>query len=86
MRQADISFALTVMLHALQPPASKMAAGGVTANANAAGAGGSTAHKSAEPAPYSASESRVHSVVRPSIYSVAFLGEVAENITPLQSA
>ena len=70
MRQADISFALTVMLHALQPPASTKAAPGLAASTAAA----SVANKT-DPGVFSTSESRAHSTVRPSIYSVAFLGK-----------
>ncbi|KAF0286806.1 Protein unc-80 [Amphibalanus amphitrite] len=70
MRQADISFALTVMLHALQPPAStKVAAAGAGGGAGAGGVANKT-----EAGLFSTSETRGHSTVRPSIYSVAFLG------------
>ena len=73
MRQADISFALTVMLHALQPPAStKLASSGVPGGA----VGGSVTNKT-DAGLFSTSETRGHSTVRPSIYSVAFLGKYA---------
>ncbi|XP_037091037.1 protein unc-80 homolog [Pollicipes pollicipes] len=66
MRQADISFALTVMLHALQPPASTKLTPGL-----AAGAAGASGLNKTEAGQHSTSEARTHSAVRPSIYSVA---------------
>lgn len=67
MRQADISFALTVVLHAISPPASKTAP--VTAqNIKSASEMRTGSHT------YSTRENKKQTKITTSLYQVAFFG------------